>query len=74
MVIKIPKIALRTACDHFNNTNSTDEEKTPFISYYFPSGGSQVREPSVQDRFGRLSLTHLNLSFFKFPHPHVQTE
>ena len=28
---KIPKITLRTACDHFKNTNSAHEKKTVFF-------------------------------------------
>ena len=41
---KIPKITLRTACDHYKNTNNAHNIKKSDI---FPSGGSQVREPSV---------------------------
>ena len=48
---KIPKITLRTACHHYKNTNNAHEKKVPFFSYYLPSGGSQVREPSVHQCF-----------------------
>ena len=44
---KIPKIILRTTCDHYKNTNIAFEKKTTFFSRYLPSGGTQVREPSV---------------------------
>ena len=44
---KIPKITLRTACDQYKNANDTHEKKVPLFLYYLPSGGSQVREPSV---------------------------
>ena len=46
--LKIPKITLRTACDQYKNTNSAREKSLTFILLYFPSGGSQVRVPSVQ--------------------------
>ena len=45
--LKIPKIILRTACDHYKITNSEHEEKVTFFLYYLTSGGSQVHEPSV---------------------------
>ena len=44
---KIPKISLRTACDHYKHTNNEHEIKIAFILYYLTSGGSQVHEPSV---------------------------
>ena len=44
---KIPKITLRTACDHYKNTNNAHEQKTPLFLLYLTSGGPQVREPSV---------------------------
>ena len=34
---KIPKITLRTACDHYKNTNNAHEIKIPLFSCYFPS-------------------------------------
>ena len=34
---KIPKITLRTACDHYKNTNNAHEIKVSSILIYFPS-------------------------------------
>ena len=53
---KIPKITLRTACDHYKITNSEHEEKVTFFLFYLTSGGSQVHEPSVYHH--RWSLTN----------------
>ena len=47
---KIPKITLRTACDHYKITNSAHEEKVTFFCTIYrqtPSWESEVHEPSV---------------------------
>ena len=53
---KIPKITLRTACDHFKNTNSTHEKKVPFFSVKCCLGTLSLVDPLYSNRPGSYFL------------------
>ena len=59
---KITKITLRTACDHYKNTNNARDKKVTIIFLYLtsdPSWEDEVREPSVHDIVRSVGLSPL---------------